>query len=850
MPESAEQLAGADVERTGETEELLKEDEQPDTELGHSHCDKLTESESEGKGSAENDIATDQSSMQHNDTLTQQLPMQEDITQGPATATAESDQPQALSKEDGEGMETSKSEQDTKKMGHSDRDSDEESELPADGLGTQDEPEDVPKNDESIEHVQEEAEGLQGGMKTTSHEADEHSTSIENGRRFEVIKSSAAESDAIEDPPLGERTKDLPAVSIAGADPAPALGEAAGESPSKAATQDLILPNQELDTTTESAAGLEDEAQDEIDEGNMQEDTMRFANECAELEDQSFSEDERSLDSPGATGVVRSLAPVATLEDDSGNLSFAPQDSDRQEQVKSEVAHDSDNHGKEAASVLQDADADEDMFAIDVSTSFPSNNPHPNTSRQAKMAEDSQSQSPAQMMTAEGTTTVKVDFNDDEGILRDFLSRAKASKAARIAKRTSVSHRRDSGVVKQALASPRRVLEDLDKNSPSPRKTWNEALYLSEAKSNVPSPTTTAPVDAGDIDELAAAGNTTHPPEQPHQQEKHPRRSRRAATPKRDPETTADVQTANPAPTSISVRRPGDNPNPNRLPPKRTEAQENAMLTRTNTRRNKGGALPVSSLLSRLKSKEDTPQTHDFDSSTDDGNSNVPTSRRHVTWKPDRDLVSFLERKATSPPSMELDSGGAPVVPERTSSRPRAAKRATALGAVNGTPANGRTVYVAASVTSAPASQSQQQQLPAEESRPPKKKQKHDVARDDALQPSDTDPRDGDASGERGAAPVEQRQAPEAQPAKKTARTTRGIPKFAGAVTAPAKGTRAATAASARDDKENLGVVVGVGSSGDVAGKVQGQGAGKAASAGARVRRSIIPRSSSGRSKS
>jgi hypothetical protein len=65
------------------------------------------------------------------------------------------------------------------------------------------------------------------------------------------------------------------------------------------------------------------------------------------------------------------------------------------------------------------------------------------------------------------------EFSEDTELLKDFLSRAaasKASKAVLIERRESLEHRRDSDAIRHALASPRKVLEDKDPNASSPRK--------------------------------------------------------------------------------------------------------------------------------------------------------------------------------------------------------------------------------------------------------------------------------------------------------------------------------------------------------------------------------------------
>jgi hypothetical protein len=78
--------------------------------------------------------------------------------------------------------------------------------------------------------------------------------------------------------------------------------------------------------------------------------------------------------------------------------------------------------------------------------------------------------------------TMTFAFDDDTALLKDFLSRAaasKANKAENIARRESLQNRRDSDVIRHALASPRKALEDKDPNSPSKYDT-ETTLNLSQ----------------------------------------------------------------------------------------------------------------------------------------------------------------------------------------------------------------------------------------------------------------------------------------------------------------------------------------------------------------------------------
>lgn len=151
-------------------------------------------------------------------------------------------------------------------------------------------------------------------------------------------------------------------------------------------------------------------------------------------------------------------------------------------------------------------------------------------------------------------------ISDDTAILHAFLSRAAASKRPMAAhKRESLENRRDSDVVRHALASTDKpeVLTDLDPNSPPlpPKEPLNDTKQELE-------PTKEEPAT-----ELPAATPT---------KPKAPRRTTRTRTPVAAPKK----------PAKIAIRSAADH-----IALKRTEAQELALLTRSNTRKNKGKSI-------------------------------------------------------------------------------------------------------------------------------------------------------------------------------------------------------------------------------------------------------------------
>lgn len=173
-------------------------------------------------------------------------------------------------------------------------------------------------------------------------------------------------------------------------------------------------------------------------------------------------------------------------------------------------------------------------------------------------------------------------------VLIQFLRRANASKAARIAKTSSLSHRRDSSAVKQALASPAKVLDELDAASPGP-------LCISDDRGAATGEIVT--LTAIDVEAAESA------------------QSVEAATPARIPLRRSTRSQMRPAPDSatqvMSVRPTGT-----RRVVLAKDARALATTTQANTRRNKAGA---SSAAARLIDLRTAPPPMDHEAgSTDD----------------------------------------------------------------------------------------------------------------------------------------------------------------------------------------------------------------------------------------
>lgn len=275
--------------------------------------------------------------------------------------------------------------------------------------------------------------------------------------------------------------------------------------------------------------------------------------------------------------------------------------------------------------------------------------------------------------------TTTIPLNDDETLLYDFLNRAKASKAAKIAKQEHTHHRRDSDVVKHALA--RNPLGDVDGNSP-PQRDPNE-------RSPIASPTLNldlSPIVATLARDGAASGSPQRSKRRPKRTAK--RRSTDGSISNKITNDDAQTQTEQTiaqaaTPARFALRR---HPDSRPVVLKKSEAQQVSQTTRNNTRRNKGASVPVKQMLIRLQSDEQVTETVDVSPPSEIGEGTTKHPRRSVRWN--EDLVSFFEDHRD-------DVFGSLEPPDPGEKTPESRRRA-ALGAMNGTPARSRTKNVGA----------------------------------------------------------------------------------------------------------------------------------------------------------
>ncbi|KAF7118166.1 hypothetical protein CNMCM5793_007567 [Aspergillus hiratsukae] len=208
---------------------------------------------------------------------------------------------------------------------------------------------------------------------------------------------------------------------------------------------------------------------------------------------------------------------------------------------------------------------------------------------------------------------------EDAELLNNFLSKAKAARAARAAAMTVQDAAAEQACLEVSDAptpQARRALEELDANSPSPSKVQLSPVKASDpADEPVRNDQARKHVDAEE-DENQAASPV--------------RRSSRNRAAKGQPQTTPTLRT-------LTLRRAKGT---EFVFLQRTEAQELALATRRNTRHNKGNAVMPKYMLQALAEKS---QNANLD--VDDGNARDPSRKRteakkYVSWNEER-LVQY-----------------------------------------------------------------------------------------------------------------------------------------------------------------------------------------------------------------
>ncbi|KAH7068642.1 hypothetical protein FB567DRAFT_585068 [Paraphoma chrysanthemicola] len=282
---------------------------------------------------------------------------------------------------------------------------------------------------------------------------------------------------------------------------------------------------------------------------------------------------------------------------------------------------------------------------------------------------------PVQSGMDDATMTIALD--DDTALLKDFINRAAASKAEKAAvlthRRESLQNRRDSDVIRHALASPRKALEDKDTNSPSKYDTeltldLSQTLTLSMPTEGSISPTPGQDDQEGTAEERSLRGS---------------RRSSRAKKSRLPaPASAAQVQKS-----KIAIRRADGNEH---VVLKKSDAQELATLTRANTRKNKQGAFNVTVRL--LKLAVDADKLPPVDDSTREIvlGKNIRWDEQLAYYQENPETVAEAESLAT-PDELSMEDASAPTAKKSKISKSSTPKirRVRGLGTANGTPGKG-----------------------------------------------------------------------------------------------------------------------------------------------------------------
>lgn len=286
-------------------------------------------------------------------------------------------------------------------------------------------------------------------------------------------------------------------------------------------------------------------------------------------------------------------------------------------------------------------------------------------------------------------TTMTIALDDDTALLKDFLSRAaanRANKAASMARRESLQNRRDSDVVRHALASPRKVLEDKDPNSPSKYDNdttldLSQTLTLNAAEQHAPLSLSQDQADTEGVEDT-----------------KVPRSSRRSSRTRKSrlPAPASAAQQVGPP--KIAVGRNGSD----HIVLKKTDAQELSLLTRANTRKNKQGAMAVGVRLLKLANDAASRSADDLTIEADPA---MVNGKKYVRWdeqlayyQEGTDTMANMLAEAESLASPDELSLPAPVSTPSVKSKSKSSKdknstpnirRVRGLGTANGTPGKG-----------------------------------------------------------------------------------------------------------------------------------------------------------------
>lgn len=238
---------------------------------------------------------------------------------------------------------------------------------------------------------------------------------------------------------------------------------------------------------------------------------------------------------------------------------------------------------------------------------------------------------------------------EDVALLSEFLSRAQAKRAANAAM-IPTKKAEETTSLNSPIVRSRRALEELDKNSPSPQKSQQVSTPTKGIDKAVESPTPKA-LSSHEANEDSAREESSPTTR---------RRSTRTKLPKAPPQAHSQRPAV---PNQIPVRRANGT---EFVFLQRTEAQELALVTRKNTRRNKGNAVLPKQFLHNCKKgrseDEASPQQSQEDGESKGRAPRSPSRSKQVCWR-DEELVEYAPERQFE--ALELQS------PERKTGKSR-----------------------------------------------------------------------------------------------------------------------------------------------------------------------------------
>lgn len=241
-------------------------------------------------------------------------------------------------------------------------------------------------------------------------------------------------------------------------------------------------------------------------------------------------------------------------------------------------------------------------------------------------------------------------ISDDTLLLQAFLDRAAESKS-RAEQRTASddleTKRQMTGNLAGVDAVTTReneVLKDLDPNSPSPRKQKSVAPKTAHAEQQKDSSQDLPVVDVNEnIDGTVS-------PDMAQKKRRSARARKQAESTPNDPATTNVDPVNSNGPNKISIRSTSGDA----VVLRKTEAQELAILTRANTRRNKGTAMMPCLRLARLGDDDELGQGHESESRAAVQDSTKP-KRKGVRWA--ETLEAFQDSETSLTASVSATTG-------------------------------------------------------------------------------------------------------------------------------------------------------------------------------------------------